>query len=97
MATTASTEATGWYRRNPWFHDPKHLALTSYALSVHERLIQAGYSGNSEEYFDGIDEAMREKFPDFFKVDIPAEIPALESCTTQELVNEIARRCANKL
>lgn len=63
-------EAMEWLERNPWFQAPGmgNQALTGYALGVHSHLVATGVELNSKEYYDKIDNALKEAFPDKFGV-----------------------------
>lgn len=55
-------EAQDWASRNPWFGKDK--AMTGYAFGVHEELVESGIDPRSPEYYDRIDEAVKNAFPD---------------------------------
>jgi len=59
------TRAVEWHQKNSWFGHDKE--MTSFAYGVHERLVRdEGIDPNSQEYYDRIDERMREIFPHQF-------------------------------
>lgn len=53
-----------WGEQNTWFGEDKE--LTSFALGVHQTLVDEGVSPNTGEYFERIDARMRQVFPDKF-------------------------------
>jgi hypothetical protein len=57
-------KATRWQTRNPWFGQDDE--MTSLALAVHKKLVDARIDPRSEEYYERIDARMREVFPDYF-------------------------------
>ena len=61
-----------WQERNPWFGTNRK--MTAYAAAVHEDLVQnEGISTTSPEYFARIDREMRDRFPDMFESEKPAD------------------------
>jgi len=65
-----------WLNKNTWFHGKEEgdLRMTGFAYGVHEELITKGVAPDTEEYYNGIDSAMKNAFPDKFGV--VAEEPA---------------------
>ena len=59
-------EALDWADKNPWFGQDKR--MTGFAYGVHEEVIANGVDVNSQEYYNQIDAAMRQAFPDKFEV-----------------------------
>ena len=57
-----------WLEDNKWFHgrDDDNLRMTGFAYGVHEELINKGVAPDSEEYYNQIDTAMRQVFPNKF-------------------------------
>jgi hypothetical protein len=53
-----------WGDQNTWFGEDKE--LTSFALGVHQTLVDEGVSPNTSDYFERIDARMRQVFPDKF-------------------------------
>jgi hypothetical protein len=66
-----SEKAQNWARENSWFGKDKR--MTAFAHGVHEELIEAGYSPDSDEYYNEINKEVRKTFPDKFGV--PQEQP----------------------
>jgi len=61
-----------WQERNPWFGTNRK--MTAYAAAVHEDLVQnEGVSTTSPEYFARIDKEMRDRFPESFESEKPAD------------------------
>lgn len=79
--------AMDWAENNKWFGQDKR--MTGFAYGVHEELIQNGVDGNSEEYYNQIDAAMRQAFPDKFEV--AAEEPAPQQRQTGNVVAPTSR------
>lgn len=55
-----------WQARNQWFGQPGFEEYTSYALGLHQKLVNTGVDPRSDEYFDQIDGRMKSKFPEIF-------------------------------
>ena len=57
-------KASSWQERNSWFgQDPE---MTSAALGLHQKLVDAGMNPTSDEYYQRIDSTMRRRFPEYF-------------------------------
>ena len=65
--------ALDWADKNPWFMKDKR--MTGFAYGVHEELLTKGVEPNSEEYYNEIDAAMKEAFPNKFEVDAEESAP----------------------
>ena len=57
-----------WQQKNQWFGTPGYEELTSFALGLHQKLINRGISprDNPDTYYGQIDARMREVFPEVF-------------------------------
>ena len=53
---------SAWQDENRWFGSNKR--MTSYALGLHEELVESGVRVGSDEYYKRIDTDIRERFPD---------------------------------
>lgn len=53
-----------WVNRNTWFQDPEHVEVTSYALGVHQKLLNEGYDPRTDEYFEQLDARIQKRFPE---------------------------------
>lgn len=80
-------QALEWAERNPWFGQDKR--MTGFAYGVHEEIIGNGVDANSQEYYNQIDAAMRQAFPDKFGV--VAEEPAPQQRQTGNVVAPTSR------
>jgi len=58
-----------WQARNQWFNAPGHEDMTSFALGVHQKLVNSGVDPRSDEYFEQIDARMKSTFREFFGVE----------------------------
>lgn len=55
-----------WQARNQWFGAPGHEDMTSFALGLHQKLVNSGVDPRSENYFEQIDARMKSTFREFF-------------------------------
>jgi len=55
-----------WQAKNQWFSSEGFEDVSSYALGLHKKLMNAGYNPRSDEYFAAIDTRIKEKFPEVF-------------------------------
>jgi len=63
-----------WEAQNQWFGANRK--MTAYAFALHEDLVQnERISPNSDDYYRRIDAEMRERFPDQFESEKPADAP----------------------
>jgi hypothetical protein len=60
------TKTLNWQARNQWFGSPGYEELTSFALGLHQKLVNSGVDPRSDEYFERIDTRMKDKFPEVF-------------------------------
>jgi|TARA_R100001460_G_scaffold1244_1_gene4796 hypothetical protein len=65
------TRAEEWKANNSWFDtDPE---MQSFALGVHQKLVNDGVDPRSDEYYERIDVRMRQVFPDQFEEEVPKQ------------------------
>lgn len=81
-----------WQDRNQWFGSNKR--MTSYALGLHEELVESGIRVGSDEYYKRIDTDLRERFPDQFGVKESAD--AKPQRTKSNVVSPATRSTAPK-
>jgi hypothetical protein len=62
-------KAARWQAKNQWFGADDE--MTSLALGLHRKLVDAGVDPNSDEYYQKVDTRMREKFPEVFGTQAP--------------------------
>jgi hypothetical protein len=57
-----------WQQKNQWFGSPGYEELTSFALGLHQKLVNQGVNAQTDpdEYYGRIDARMREVFPEVF-------------------------------
>ena len=59
------SKAAAWQEANPWFN--QDIEMTSFALGLHNKLVQEGVSPQSDDYYERIDTRMRQLFPENFE------------------------------
>ena len=55
-----------WQARNQWFGSPGYEEVTSFALGLHQKLVNSGVDPRSDDYFERIDARMKSTFPEVF-------------------------------
>ena len=65
--------ALAWQRQNTWFGSNKE--MTSFALGVHETLVDEGLDTSSNEYYEKLNRRIRQVFPEAFGDEVVEEKP----------------------
>ena len=55
-----------WQAKNQWFGASGYEDMTSFALGLHQKLVNSGVDPRSDDYFEQIDARMKSTFRDFF-------------------------------
>jgi hypothetical protein len=55
-----------WQARNQWFGSDGFEEVTSFALGLHQKLVNSGVAPGADEYFEQIDARVKSKFPEVF-------------------------------
>jgi hypothetical protein len=55
-----------WQAKNQWFGSDGFEEVTSFALGLHQKLVNSGVNPATEEYFEQIDARVKSKFPEVF-------------------------------
>jgi hypothetical protein len=55
-----------WQAKNQWFGADGFEEVTSFALGLHQKLVNSGTDPRSSEYFEQIDARVKSKFPEVF-------------------------------
>jgi hypothetical protein len=55
-----------WQAKNQWFGSPGYEEVTSFALGLHQKLVNTGVDPRSDDYFERIDARMKSTFPEVF-------------------------------
>ena len=67
-------KAQAWAEENPWFGNDKAMTMTSFAF--HEDLLSEGFDPASNEYYDEINNRIRNEFPHKFNDETQPNQPA---------------------
>jgi len=67
-------KAQAWAEKNNWFGSDR--AMTREALSIHEDLMQEGYTATEDDYYKELDKRVRKEFPHKFKEAVPTKKPS---------------------
>ena len=62
----ADEKTLRWQAKNQWFGANGFEEVTSYALGLHQKLVNSGSDPRSDEYFEQIDARVKSKFPEVF-------------------------------
>ena len=63
---TPDEKTLRWQAKNQWFGANGFEEVTSYALGLHQKLVNSGTDPRSDEYFEQIDARVKSKFPEIF-------------------------------
>lgn len=72
MRTSASQEqqvderTAQWQSKNRWFMAPGYEEVTSFALGLHQKLVNSGVDPQSDAYFERIDSRLKATFPEIY-------------------------------
>lgn len=84
-----SQKALDWTQKNPWFGPQGNRAMTALAYGIHETLVrEENVKPDTDEYYQKIDAAMRQRFPDYFEKD--EEAPAAPAPAQRTPSNVVA-------
>ena len=71
-----------WQAKNQWFGSNGFEEVTSYALGLHQKLVNSGTDPRSDEYYEQIDSRVRSKFPEVFGEPEQKSAPAAKRPST---------------
>jgi len=82
-------KAHAWREANPWFGENKR--MTSYALAVHDDLVNEGVNPTTDDYYAKINQEIRARFPEAFPSEKPVKksnvvAPATRSTAPKKIV-----------
>jgi hypothetical protein len=83
---------SAWQDQNRWFGSNKR--MTSYALGLHEELVESGVRVGSDEYYKRIDTDIQERFPD--QVGVGKSVDAKPQRVKSNVVSPATRSTAPK-
>ena len=89
QAPQVDAKASAWQDANPWFGVDEE--MTALALTVHRKLVEGGVNPSSDEYYERINNRMRQVFPDAFPSEKPVKkstvvAPATRSTAPKKIV-----------
>ena len=90
QAAPVDEKLLAWQDQNQWFGSNKR--MTSYALGLHEELVENGIRVGSNEYYRRIDTDIRERFPD--QVGAGESVDAKPQRTKSNVVSPATRSTA---
>ena len=70
--TPVDERAEAWRQENTWFNTD--IEMTSYALGLHNKLVNDGVDPKSDEYYETINARMRKLFPENFEDQLVEEV-----------------------
>jgi len=62
----ADEKTLRWQAKNQWFGSDGFEEVTSFALGLHQKLVNNGVDPRSDDYFEQIDARVKSKFPEVF-------------------------------
>jgi hypothetical protein len=62
----ADEKTLRWQAKNQWFGSNGFEEITSFALGLHQKLVNSGVDPSTDEYFEQIDARVKSTFPDMF-------------------------------
>jgi len=66
QAVQPDEQSLRWQAKNQWFGKQGYEEVTSYALGLHQKLVNGGVDPRTSEYFEQIDARMKSKFPEIY-------------------------------
>lgn len=74
----------GWKAKNQWFGAPGYEEITSFALGLHQKLVNSGVDPRSDAYFEALDSRLKSTFPRLYgaEVEAPQPTPAQKAPAT---------------
>jgi hypothetical protein len=64
-APVVDEKAESWRTKNTWFGPDRR--MTGFALGLHQELVESGVNPSSDEYYEQVNAAVRQHFPDRFE------------------------------
>lgn len=64
-----------WQAKNQWWGQPGFEEITSFALGLHQKLVNSGVDPRTDQYYETIDSRIKKTFPDIFGEATAAEPP----------------------
>jgi len=64
--TAPDEKSLRWQAKNQWFGSQGFEEITSFALGLHQKLVNSGVDPRSDQYYEQIDARIKKTFPDVF-------------------------------
>ena len=55
-----------WQAKNQWWGQPGFEEITSFALGLHQKLVNSGVDPRTDQYYETIDSRIKKTFPEIF-------------------------------
>ena len=81
VAPEVDQKARAWQEANPWFTTNRRMAAV--AIEIHKELVESGVDPRSDEYYQRINQEVRQTFPDAFPSEKPVKKPSVVAPATR--------------
>ena len=89
-----SPKAQTWAAKNEWFGQDR--IATNVALSIHENLANEGFDLNSDEYYNELDNRLKEELPNRFK-NVEADQKPVQTVASPSRTTSSGRKQSNRV
>ena len=89
-----SPKAQTWAAKNEWFGQDR--IATNVALSIHENLANEGFDLNSDEYYNELDNRLKEELPNRFK-NVEADQKPVQTVASPSRTTSSGRKPSNRV
>lgn len=80
-------KAEAWRSNNTWFGVDKR--MTGFAFGLHQELVESGVDPRSDDYYERVNAAMRQVFPDRFEEEPPRQTDVPEKAPSRSKPNNV--------
>ena len=89
-----SPKAQAWANKNDWFGQDR--IMTNVALSIHENLANEGFDLNSDEYYNELDDRLKQELPNKFK-NVEADQKPVQTVASPSRTTSSGRKPSNRV
>ena len=89
-----SPKAQAWVSKNDWFGQDR--IMTNVALSIHENLANEGFDLNSDEYYNELDDRLKQELPNKFK-NVEADQKPVQTVASPSRTTSSGRKPSNRV
>jgi hypothetical protein len=89
-----SPKAQAWVSKNDWFGQDR--IMTNVALSIHENLANEGFDLNSDEYYNELDDRLKQELPNRFK-NVEADQKPVQTVASPSRTTSSGRKPSNRV